>query len=264
MTFLSLALRSGAAAVVLAAALPWEPAMASQTALNQQLTSYLAGRSGQLSVSITDLTTGASYTYESGLRTATASIVKVDILAALLLRAQKAGRSLNRTEKALATRMITQSDNSAASALFNTIGGASGLRKANVQLGLKDTVPSYAWGATTTSAKDQVRLLGAYTSARSPLTASSRKYGLGLMGRVADDQQWGVSAAALKGDTVQLKNGWLPRPVDGGRWTINSIGRITGHGHEFLIAVVSRRNSSMSAGIATVEHVARTVARALD
>jgi beta-lactamase class A len=264
MTFLSLALRSGAAAVVLAAALPWEPAMASQTALNKQLTSYLAGRSGQLSVSITDLTTGASFTYDSGLRTATASIVKADILAALLLRAQKAGRSLYRTEKALATRMITQSDNDAASALFNTIGGPSGLRKANAKLGLKDTVPSYAWGATTTSAKDQVRLLVAYTSAKSPLTASSRKYGLGLMGKVVDDQRWGVSAAALKGDTVELKNGWLPRPVDGGRWTINSIGRIAGHGHEFLIAVVSRRNSSMSAGITTVEHVARTVARELD
>src|SRR5689334_6361048 len=112
MTFLSLALRSGAGAVILAAALPWEPAMASQTVLHKQLSSYLAGRSGQLSVSITDLTTGTSYTYDSGLRTATASIVKVDILAALMLRAQKAGRSLNATEKALAKRMITQSDNS--------------------------------------------------------------------------------------------------------------------------------------------------------
>src|SRR5688572_16197069 len=108
--------------------------MASQTALDEQLTSYLAGRPGRLSVSITDLTTGASYTYGSGVRTATASIVKVDILAALLLRAQKAGRSLNGTEKSLATRMITQSDNSAASALFRTIGGASGLRKANAKL----------------------------------------------------------------------------------------------------------------------------------
>jgi len=46
MTFLSLALRSGAAAVILAAALPLEPAMASQTVLDKQLTSYLAGLPG--------------------------------------------------------------------------------------------------------------------------------------------------------------------------------------------------------------------------
>ncbi|MEO5874311.1 MAG: serine hydrolase [Streptosporangiaceae bacterium] len=231
--------------------------------LDRRLEAYLARRSGQLSVSATDLATGRSYTYAPGLRTAAASIVKADILAALLLRAQRAGRSLNRTERSLAASMIIRSDNRAASALFRTIGGASGLRTTNERLGLEETVPAAAWGATTTSARDQVRLMIALTAGTSPLRPGGRKYGLGLMSRVVAGQDWGVGAAARAGDAVALKNGWLPRQVDGGCWTINSVGRVRGTGRDLLIGIVSRRNSSMSAGITTVEHVARTVADAL-
>jgi hypothetical protein len=97
---------------------------------------------------------------------------------------------------------------------------------------------------------------GSITSKSSPLNAGSCRYILGLMADVAPAQAWGVSAAAGDDDTTAVKNGWLPRTADGGRWTINSIGRIRGDGHDYLIAVISRRNSAMAEGIATVEHVA--------
>ncbi|GAA3211684.1 hypothetical protein GCM10010468_30510 [Actinocorallia longicatena] len=234
-----------------------------ETSLAKSLKKYMAGRSGQASVSVTDLTTGRSYTYNGGLRTATASVVKVDILASLLLRAQDRGRSLTSSERALASRMIRYSDNDAATSLFNLVGGRGGLVRYNRRLGLKQTTPSYAWGATTTSAADQVRLLKAFTSAKSRIKPANRRYALGLMHTVTASQSWGVSAAAKKGDYVALKNGWLPRPVDGGRWTITTVGRVRGHGHDYLIAVISRRNSSMGSGITTVEHLARAVARGL-
>ncbi|GAB2867315.1 serine hydrolase [Actinocorallia aurea] len=232
-------------------------------ALTAKLNAYLADRSGTVSASVTDLETGRSYTYRPKIRTATASTVKLDILEALLLRAQDAGRALTSGEESLAENMITLSDNASASSLFASVGGASGLGAANRRLGLTQTTPSSAWGATTTSAADQVRLLTALVSRTSRLTRSSRAYALRLMGDVTASQAWGVSAAAKDGDEVALKNGWLPRPVHGGLWTVNSVGRITGHGHDYVIAVLSERSTSMAEGVTTVEHVARAVARGL-
>ncbi|MEO3857836.1 serine hydrolase [Acrocarpospora sp. B8E8] len=234
--------------------------------LTRKLGAYLKDRSGQASVQIHDLSTGITYGYNTSLRTVTASIVKVDILAALLLRAQKDGRSLTATERNLAKLMITLSDNDAATTLWNQIGGATGLATANRKLGLRDTTPGPGgyWGSTTTGVADQIRILRSLTSKTSPLNAESRRYILGLMADVAPAQAWGVSAAAGNDDTTAVKNGWLSRTADGGRWTINSIGRIHGDGHDYLIAVISRRNSSMADGIATVEHIAELAVEALN
>ncbi|HEU5030376.1 MAG TPA: serine hydrolase [Spirillospora sp.] len=213
----------------------------------------------RVSVSVSDLTDGTSYTYGASRRFVTASIVKVDILAALLLQAQEQGRALTASEKSLATRMIEDSDNAAANALWSAIGGAAGLAKADRRLGLKETTAtSVSWGLTSTSARDQVRLLNALVSGDGPLSKRSRRYVLGLMSRVNTTQDWGVSAGAAAGDAVALKNGWLPRSADGGLWVINSIGRIEGD-HDYSIAVLSDRNASMDAGVALVETVTEAV-----
>src|SRR4051812_26928103 len=89
----------------------------------------LAG-DGEFAVSVTDLDTPESLTYGSGTFD-TASIVKVDILAALLWQHQRAGTSLSTGQKALATEMIEYSDNAAATELFNEVGGKSGLEAFN-------------------------------------------------------------------------------------------------------------------------------------
>jgi hypothetical protein len=236
-----------------------------RTKLTGDLDRYLDTRSGQVSVAIRDLSTGITYGYNTGLRTVTASIIKVDILEALLLRAQREDRRLTASERSLATRMIHVSDNDAATALWNRIGGTSGLAAANKKLGLRNTTPGSGgyWGSTTTSVADQIRILRALTSSGSPLSAASRKYVLGLMAGVDSTQAWGVSAAADDGDTTAVKNGWLPRAADGGRWTINSIGRVRGDDHDYLIAVLSKNDSSMDEGVETVEHVAALVGKAV-
>jgi beta-lactamase class A len=234
--------------------------------LTKALDRYLLGRPGQLSLSIRDQATGFTFTYRPKTRTVTASIVKVDILIALLLKAQREDRHLTATEQALATQMIEFSDNKAANALWFAAGGSAGLTAANKKLRLRSTSPGPGgvWGATTTSAADQIRVLRALTSTHSPLSANSRRYVLGLMSHVTPDQVWGVSAAAADADdAVALKNGWLPRPADGGRWTINSIGRVRGDGHDYLIAVLSKLNPSMGAGVETIEHATRLVASTL-
>ncbi|MFI9646963.1 serine hydrolase [Streptomyces sp. NPDC052040] len=187
----------------------------------------------------------------------TASIVKVGILAALLLRAQDADRRLTGEERAWATAMIEDSDNAAASALWTVIGQSDGLDRANRRFGLTDTRGGEGtlWGLTRTTAADQLALLGQVFGDDSELDAASRACLQGLMGRIAEGQRWGVSAAADDGRWA-LKNGWLPRSTTG-LWVVNSIGRVTGRGHDLLVAVLSRGSSTKEKGISLVEAAAR-------
>ncbi|MGP3635923.1 serine hydrolase [Streptomyces sp. 24-1644] len=184
----------------------------------------------------------------------TASIVKVDVLAALLLLAQDEGRELNGAEHGYAAAMIRRSDNASATRLWQVIGGAEGLDAANARLGLTSTAAARAWGLTQTTACDQVRLLRAVfgPAGDSVLSAGSRSYVQELMGKVGADQQWGVSAA---GTGWSLKNGWMPRTTTG-LWDINSIGRVLAGGRTYLVAVLSDGHATKEAGIALVESVA--------
>lgn len=209
-----------------------------------------------VSVAVLDVDSGESAAYGDGAFD-TASIVKVDILAVLLLRAQDEGRRLTAAEKAYATKMIENSDNASASALWDVIGRADGLDAANKRFGLTGTEggDGALWGLTRTTAADQLTLLGQVFGEDSKLTAASRSYLRGLMGRIEADQQWGVSAAA-DGTAWALKNGWLPRSTTG-LWDVNSIGRVTAGGRTFLVAVLSDGNSTQAKGISLVEAAAR-------
>jgi hypothetical protein len=156
--------------------------------------------------------------------------------------------------------MITMSDDAAASSLWRRIGAGTGLSAANRALGLTETTPGSggAWGATTTTAADQRRLLQAVTDPAGPLSAGHRDYLLDLMSHVIDSQDWGVPAAASSQATAcQVKNGWTPFSAQFGQWTVNSIGRIVEPGHDWLAVVLSDRNTSQSAGIRTVEAAVR-------
>ncbi|MCR6493204.1 class A beta-lactamase-related serine hydrolase [Cellulomonas sp. P24] len=208
-----------------------------------------------------NLDTGLAASYNPATAFVTASIVKVDLVAALLLRAQDAARELTATERSLATAAITASSNDAATSIFQAIGGAGGLASANARLGLVETTPRSSWGLTTTSAADQVRLLTALTSDNSPLTASSRAYLLGLMSEVCDDQDWGVTAAG--DDDAPVKNGWLPYSGDGYAWEVNSIGIVTVGSQRVLIAVLTRHGATEESGIALVEQLSRLAAAAV-
>ncbi|MCF1594412.1 serine hydrolase, partial [Streptomyces muensis] len=149
----------------------------------------------EVSVAVLDLASGASASYGDRAFD-TASIVKVDILAALLLQAQDAGRRLTATEKSYATAMIERSDNASASELWRAIGQAEGLDAANERLGLTRTEggDGMLWGLTQTTAEDQLRLLRQVFGTDSELSEDSRTYLGGLMGRIAAGQRWGVSA----------------------------------------------------------------------
>jgi hypothetical protein len=168
------------------------------------------------------------------------------------------------SERNTAGAMIRQSDNDAATALWNAVGGSAGVSAVNAKLGLTSTLvgPGGYWGSTETNAQDQVRLMSSLYSPTAPLAPAYRAFALDLLTHVAEDQSWGVSAADESG-TPALKNGWLPRPRDGNRWIVTSVGHVRTGGREVVLAVLSRGSVTMPAGIDLIEDVAVRVRDAL-
>lgn len=242
------------------------PSRESQVTL--ALDTLLGDHKDDVSAYAVDLRTGRTVSYGRSSGLATASMVKLDILLTLLLQEQDEGTLPSAGETSLATQMITESDNDAASDLWSVVGADSGVAAANRRFGLTETVPgpSSYWGSTTTGAADQVRLFRQVVGSTSLLAPAYRAYALRLLQAVEPDQRWGVGAAADAGTadpTLANKNGWLPRPVDGGRWVVTSVGRVTAGGDPLVLAVLTRRSSSMDVGITTVESVARALRDAL-
>jgi beta-lactamase class A len=231
-----------------------------RTTISRTVRSYMARRPGSAGVMVTDLRTGLSYGNREDREFVTASVIKVDILTALLLKRSRDDDRLSSGERALAGQMIRYSDNKAADALYAAVGYGPGLARMNKKLGLEDTEPfPTSWGSSKTTAADQVKLMRALIDPESRLDATDRRYVLGLMTSVIREQRWGVSAAARPGERVAIKNGWVPLSVQGSGWAVNTVGRITGPGHDFLVAVCSQDNPTMASGVETVEHLANLV-----
>ena len=235
------------------------PAVPPATVVAETVDHWHAAESGHLAVVVSDLQTGRTTSYgDVDHPFATASVVKVDILATLLLQEQ--GR-LSSAQKEVASRMIRQSSNGAASTLWKQIGREKGLATANATFGLTGTEGGTKgrWGATTTTPADQLRLLQVVFTDRSPLTADARTYLQTLMGGVAGDQDWGVTAADSRGDThAYVKNGWLPRT---GGWVVTSVGKVEHAGHPLLVVALSDGGATQRRGIAAVELVATHAAQ---
>lgn len=231
--------------------------------ITKRLDRFLAGRPGPVTAMVKDLATGRVYRYHAGERLITASSAKVLILMALLLKTP--WKKLPEAVRRDADLMIRYSDNHAADRLWLRIGGVAGFTKAARRFGLRHThgVPGecldlYCWGITRTSVDDQIRLMSALVSGKSPLKGADRDRVLGLMSKVVDGQDWGVSAAACRGDRVALKNGWLKR-VSTKRWAVISVGLIRDDGHDYAVAVLSEGSPEVGYGIATVEGVAKRI-----
>ncbi|KPI16350.1 hypothetical protein OK074_1962 [Actinobacteria bacterium OK074] len=233
-----------------------EPSVDYDALLAKAMKSVTVKSGEKVSVAVLDLGSGESATYGDAAFD-TASIVKVDILATLLLQAQDANRQLTAQEKSYATTMIQNSDNTAASALWDEIGGASALNAANKTFGLTGTSggDGELWGLTQTTAADQIALLQQVFGDDSKLSSASQTYIQGLMGTIEADQQWGVSAAA-GGSEFALKNGWLQRSATG-LWDVNSIGRVSVGGKDYLVAALSKGSATEAAGISLVEDAAK-------
>jgi Beta-lactamase enzyme family len=223
---------------------------------------YVAGRSGSVLAAVYDVSTGQSWRLGDGPAQPAASVVKLDILETLL--AKRAGTTLSAGDQSLSQSMIEDSDNDAATSLWDEAGGAAGIGAYNDSAGLSGTTPSACvtcagfawpgWGLTTTVPQDQLALLKQLIAPgqRPLLSDAQRSYVLSLLENVAPEQRWGVSGGVPAGVTVALKNGWLPLNDANTDWQINSVGWVSGDGRDYLIAVFTTGNPTEQYGIDTI------------
>jgi beta-lactamase class A len=231
------------------------------------LDGYLAHRSGEVTAALYDAESGHTWLLNPQQVQDTASIVKVEIMATAFQEAEAVHEQLPQTEAALMAPMIENSDNQAATELLQDVGGPGAVALFDRSADMNHTTPSTlalvpgtpwpGWGLTTTTALDEVTLISRLAYANAVLSRSFRRYGLSLMERVEQDQDWGVSAGVPRGTTIALKNGWLP--LSSSDWQVNSIGWVDGNGRNYVLAVLTRGSPTEGYGIATIQTVARTV-----
>ena len=209
----------------------------------------------RVSVSVRDEASDSTFDFGSG-RFATASLIKVHLVAVMLWRAEEAGVALTPAQRSDAEQMLIRSENDPATRAYAALGGATG-----VERGLEQAFGSsrievgeqFRWGHSMTRPRAVVALLDDVLN-----TEQDTPYELmqDAMSRVIPEQRWGVSALADEGSTVQMKVGWVQDP-DG--WVVNSSGRVLVDDEPVLISVMTDRNATLDDGIATVEKVARLV-----
>ena len=229
---------------------------------------YLATRAGSIGVAVVVPSQGALYTLNGDELFPTASVVKVMIMATVMDRALQEGRDLTDREIALLEPMITQSDNYAASALWDDVGGGPAVGAYLESIGLSDTIPNPYdyWGATRAPARE-VALLFARLEMGEMLDAQMREYALDLLSNVEPDQRWGVTAGIPDepppGTVVRIKDGWYETQY--GRWWVNSAGvLVPGDDHPaYAIAVLTKDQPGMAYAVETIEAVAERVHAAL-
>lgn len=242
--------------------------------LSGAVAAYLPTREGTITIGIEDLVTGQTWLSGAGSAAqATASVVKVDILATLLHQSEGSGQPLSAGQQSLATSMIEESDNDSATALWEDAGGAAGLAAFNSLIGMSGTTPSACvecpdfpwpgWGLTTTTAQDQLTLLRTIVEPSPYLDTEDQGYIQGLMENVTPSEQWGVDGGVPAGVTVALKNGWLPLNDADTDWQINSIGWINGMGRDYLLTVLTTGNPTEQYGIDTIDQISTLVWSAL-
>jgi len=235
--------------------------------------SYVASRSGTVVAAVYDVGSGQTWTLGTHRPQAEASIIKLDILETLFAHEGDGPTGLPPADQSLAQEMMEDSDNDAATSLWNAVGGPGPIQSFNTAAGLTDTAPSSCvvcpgfawpgWGLSTTTPADQIVLLRELIKPSTLLTDAQRKDALQLMENVAASQRWGVTGGVPEQATVALKDGWLPLNSAGTDWQINSIGWISGSGRDYLMAVLTTGNPDEQYGIDTISQLSAMVWRGM-
>jgi beta-lactamase class A len=226
--------------------------------ISRGITAALRGRDSVVGVDMADVSLGLTCQYHQNWHFDAASVIKATIISALLRKVGGVSH-LTAHQQGLAWQMITESNDNAATALWNDVGMRSMQSFLNAAK-MTHTELNAAWGLTELTAADEVTLLKLLGNPGPVLSNASRRYVLWLMGHVTSSQRWGVPAGAASDVSVHVKNGWLPYPT---LWHINSIGEFNTHGFNYQIAVLTEDNASMGYGIDTIQGVARVINRNL-
>lgn len=265
----TVAIALSVASVSLVSMATWSPA-AAEAACTDPFTPDLHAAIAEqhpdqrVTAAVHDTRTGCWNHLAPGTQMQTASVIKAQFLAGVLLRAQDQGRSTTTWEQERITPMISLSHDPPATDLFISLGGTKGQEALDERFGLTSTTSTNQWGATLSTATDRTELALALLHGGGPLAAGARAQAWEAMAAVHATQQWGITAGVPDGWTVAVKNGFYPTSGTPG-WRVGSTGfvRHDATGEGYAITVMTDQNPDHLAGQRLVELVAREVARTL-
>lgn len=224
---------------------------------NPTLGAFLRGRKNVVTAAVYDVKSGATFTYHNGIREVTASLVKIDILADLLYEDQVRDANLTPRQQTLATSMIEDSNDAAATKLWAVIGGRDAIDDFNTMIGFANTVPSWSWGEIETTPLDQLQLLKVIALPNRFLDGASREYLIDLMEGVIASERFGLGWGSPAGATVGLKNGYYFEKKT--QWQLNSSGFVRYQGRFYLVTIMTSNNATEEYGIETLTTIASDV-----
>jgi beta-lactamase class A len=217
----------------------------------------------RFTAAVHDRRTGCRYKLNGGLEITTASVIKAQVLAGVLLAAQEAGRQFSESEAADVELMMHYSHNRPpTSRLYLQLGGAAGMEALDERFGIVGTSHTAWYGRTLSTAEDRTRLVEQLLIGGGPLSAESVQAAWEWMSSVSAAQSWGVTAGLPAGYEAALKNGFFP--MSGAGWRLGTTGVVRDPmGGSYAMTVMTDNNPSESAGIGLVEKIARHINAAL-
>ncbi len=218
----------------------------------------------RLTAAVTDTRTRCSYDLNPTVRITTASVIKAEILAATLLRSERAGQgALDLTNRTRAERMMWFSHNSPPTSLLWSLAGQRGMEEFSRAVGATATLHTPVYGATVTSARDRNAVVLELLHSGSVLSDASRAEAWTLMSSVHPTQQWGVSAGLPSGWTFANKNGFFPSRGAGWRTGTTGFARPIDSVNGYAITVMVDGAPTQLAGMQVVETITAHVAAVL-
>jgi hypothetical protein len=211
---------------------------------------YLDARAGRTSLAVLDSQGRLSGVH---LRThfQSASVVKVMFLTAFLQRLHADRRGVSALDRSLLYPMIHESDNDAASAVLDRVGGMAIARVAH-EAGMRDYAPGVGWWAfTQTSAADQARF---FIVIEHLIPREFWPYARRLLAGIEPEQSWGIPEVARPRWQVFFKTGALPS-----EGLFNETARLERPGVTFTVSVFSTGDPSQAYGEETIRGVARAL-----
>jgi len=237
------------------------PRIAPLAALSPGAERSLAALDGDWGVAVIDAQDRTRYEANAERYFPLASVTKVVILVTFLGQAEDAHHALTADERDLATRMITVSDNDAAIALWERIGGTAGMQAYLDGTGLRGihpASPEQSWGDTEATPRGIATLLARLRGGEL-LDRTNRAFALALMTAVTDEQRWGASAAFAGERDIAIKNGWYP--ADDG-WRVASAAFATDARQPLVVVVLAEHQPDFDSAVAGIEEVASAIGAA--
>ncbi|WP_432980123.1 hypothetical protein [Dactylosporangium sp. CA-233914] len=204
-----------------------------------QALAFVQQQPGTLGIIVRDRQTGAVWRAgDTKAKTWTASTIKLAIATDLLERSQAKQVTLDSADRSNLDKALINSDNDAATALWNKYDGPGMLERFRTKFGMSGlaVISGYEtfWRNLECGAEDLQNLM---TYVLEKTDSTSRTYLVTTLRKVASNQRWGVWAAG-SGLRPGNKDGWAEKPVDGRNvWVTHTVG-FAGDGERYVVAAM--------------------------